>query len=74
LVATAPLVAEFASGNLPVIYVWLLVIYAPLYGGAALAIRDVGRRTTRPWPVIFTLGLALRRGRGVVHQLLAVQP
>jgi hypothetical protein len=58
LVATAPLVAEFASGNLPVIYVWLLVIYAPLYGGAALLIRDLGRRAARPWPVIFTLGLA----------------
>jgi hypothetical protein len=58
LVATAPLVAEFASGNLPVIYVWLLVIYAPLYGGAAVFIRDLGRRTARPWPVIFTLGLA----------------
>jgi hypothetical protein len=58
LVATAPLVAEFASGNLPVIYVWLLVIYAPLYGGAAVVIRDVGRRSARPWPVIFTLGLA----------------
>jgi hypothetical protein len=58
LVATAPLVAEFASGNLPVVYVWLLVIYAPLYGGAALFIRELGRRSARPWPVIFTLGLA----------------
>lgn len=56
--ATAPLVAEFASGNLPVIYVWLLVIYAPLYGGAAVLIRELGRRSARPWPVIFTLGLA----------------
>lgn len=55
---TAPLVAEFASGNLPVTYVWLLVIYAPLYGGAAVLIRDAGRRSARPWPVIFTLGLA----------------
>jgi len=64
LVATAPLVAEFASGNLPVIYVWLLAIYAPLYGGAAVLIRDVGRRSARPWPVIFTLGLAY----GVVEE------
>ncbi|WP_338898602.1 hypothetical protein WBG99_25940 [Streptomyces sp. TG1A-60] len=64
LVATAPLVAEFASGNLPVIYVWLLVIYAPLYGGAAVFIRDLGRRSARPWPVIFTLGLAY----GVVEE------
>ncbi len=58
LLVTAPLIAEFASGNLPIIYVWLLVIYVPLYGGAALLIRDLGRRAARPWPVIFTLGLA----------------
>jgi hypothetical protein len=64
LVATAPLVAEFASGNLPVIYVWLLVIYAPLYGGAAVLIRELGRRSARPWPVIFTLGLTY----GVVEE------
>jgi hypothetical protein len=64
LVATAPLVAEFASGNLPVSYLWLLVIYAPLYGGAAVVIREVGRRSARPWPVIFTLGLAY----GVVEE------
>lgn len=64
LVATAPLVAEFASGNLPIVYVWLLVIYAPLYGGAAVLIRDLGRRSTRPWPVIFTLGLVY----GVVEE------
>lgn len=58
LAVVAPVVAEFASGNLPIIYVWLLVIYAPLYGGAAVAIRELGRRTAHPWPVIFTLGLA----------------
>jgi hypothetical protein len=58
LAVLAPLVAEFASGNLPIIYVWLLLIYAPLYGGAAVAIRELGRRTGKPWPVIFTLGLA----------------
>lgn len=54
----APLVAEFVSGNLPIIYLWLLLVYAPLYGGGALLIRELGRRTRRPWPVILTLGLA----------------
>jgi hypothetical protein len=58
LVVVAPLLAEFASGNLPIIYVWLLVLYAPLYGGAALLIRELGRRSARPWAVILTLGLA----------------
>jgi hypothetical protein len=58
LVAVAPLVAEFVSGNLPVVYVWLLIVYAPLYGGAALLARELGRRSARPWPVIVTLGLA----------------
>jgi hypothetical protein len=58
LVLAAPLVAEFVSGNLPIVYVWLLVVYAPLYGGAALLVRELGRRSVRPWSVIVTLGLA----------------
>jgi hypothetical protein len=57
LVATAPLVAEFVSGNLPISYVWLLILYAPLYGGGAVLVREVGRRSASPWPVMFTLGL-----------------
>ena len=64
LFVAAPLVAEFVSGNLPIIYVWLLVIYAPLYGGAAVLIRELGRRSARPWPVIATFGLAY----GVVEE------
>ncbi|OWY59162.1 hypothetical protein B7486_76060, partial [cyanobacterium TDX16] len=58
LVLLAPLVAEFASGNLPISLLWLLLLYAPLYGGAAVLIRDVARRSRRPWTVIVLLGLA----------------
>lgn len=58
LVLLAPLVAEFASGNLPLSFLWLLVLYAPLYGGAAVLVRDVARRSRRPWTVVALLGLA----------------
>ena len=58
LAVAAPLVAEFVSGNLPIVFLPLLVVYVPLYGGAAVLIREVARRTRRPWPVAITLGLA----------------
>jgi hypothetical protein len=42
----------------------LTVLLAVVFVGAAVFIRDLGRRTARPWPVIFTLGLAY----GVVEE------
>lgn len=35
-----------------------LAIFAPLYGGAALLIREITRRCGRGWPTILLLGLA----------------
>jgi hypothetical protein len=35
-----------------------MVLFGPLYGGAALIIREVARRTGRGWPTILLLGLA----------------
>lgn len=35
-----------------------LFLFAPLYGGAALLIREVARRAGRGWPTILLLGLA----------------
>jgi hypothetical protein len=58
LILLAPLIAEFVSGNLPITLLWLLVVYVPLYGAAALLIREAGRRSARPWSVIALLGLA----------------
>jgi hypothetical protein len=54
----APLVAEFLLGDLPLTLLGALVILAPMYGGGALLIREVVRRTGRGWPSIFVLAFA----------------
>jgi len=54
----APLVAEFLLGDLPVNMLGVLLILAPLYGGGALWIREIVRRTGGGYPRIMTLGLA----------------
>ena len=58
LVFTAPLVAEFLLGNLPIKMLPALIVLAPMYGGGALLIREVVRRTGRGWPSILVLGMA----------------
>lgn len=55
---TAPLVAEYLLGNLPIKLLIALVALAPMYGGGALLIRELVRRTGRGWPSIFALGAA----------------
>lgn len=63
LLVLAPVCAEYlygyddSTGNLSAL-VGNLVIFAPLYGGAALIIREVTRRTGRAWPTMLLLGLA----------------
>ena len=54
----APLVAEFLLGDLPITLLGALVVLAPMYGGGALLIREIARRTGRGWPSIVVLGLA----------------
>ncbi len=54
----APLVAEFLLGDLPINLLGTLVILAPMYGGGALLIREVVRRSGRGWASILTLALA----------------
>jgi len=59
----APLTAEYLIGYLPVTgnFVQMLVdlwIFAPLYGGAALIIRETARRTCRGWPTMILLSVA----------------
>ncbi|HUX46060.1 MAG TPA: hypothetical protein VMV57_15035 [Terracidiphilus sp.] len=58
LVFTAPLVAEFLLGNLPIKMLPALIVLAPMYGGGALLIRECVRRTGRGWPSILLLGMA----------------
>ncbi len=58
LVFVAPLVAEFLLGNLPMKLLPALIVLAPMYGGGALLIREIVRRTGRGWPSILLLGMA----------------
>ncbi|HEY0797366.1 MAG TPA: hypothetical protein VGD64_16455 [Acidisarcina sp.] len=58
LLFLAPLVAEFLLGNLPIKLLPALVVLAPLYGGGALLIRELVRRTDHGWPSIILLGMA----------------
>ena len=54
----APLVAEFLLGNLPLKLLGALVMLGPLYGGGALLIRELVRRSGRGWPSILMLAFA----------------
>src|SRR5580698_10225032 len=55
---TAPLEAEYLLGDLPIKMLPALIVLAPMYGGGALLIREVARRTGRGWPAILVLGMA----------------
>ena len=55
---TAPFVAEYLLGNLPIQAIGLMAVEAPLYGGAALLIREIVRWKNRGWPSIVLLGMA----------------
>jgi hypothetical protein len=54
----APLVAEFLLGDIPINMIGALFFLAPMYGGGALLIREIMRRTGRGWPSIIVLALA----------------
>src|SRR5690242_1845194 len=54
----APLVAEFLLGDFPLTYLPLVLVFAPMYGGGALLIREVTRRTGHGWPTMVLLALA----------------
>jgi hypothetical protein len=54
----APFVAEFLLGDLSIRVLVALIPMAPMYGGGALLIREVVRRTRRGWPSILVLGAA----------------
>ncbi|MBX3134549.1 MAG: hypothetical protein KF689_14295 [Gemmatimonadaceae bacterium] len=54
----SPLVAEFLLGNIAIDAIWTGLFFAPLYGGGAVLIREVTRRTGRGWPTMLMLALA----------------
>jgi hypothetical protein len=65
----APLVAEYLLGDFSIKKLGLLVFLAPMYGGGALLIREVTRRTGRGWPTIIVLALAY----GVLEEAYTTQ-
>src|SRR5438552_7365147 len=54
----APLIAEFLLGDLTIEQLPALFALAPLYGGGAILIREMVRRTGRTWPTFLLLALA----------------
>ncbi len=65
----SPLIAEFLLGNQPITELPALALLAPMYGGGALLIREVTRRTGRGWPTMVLLAAAY----GVVEEGLIDQ-
>jgi len=58
LLVLAPWVGEYLLGNLSVRVLPLLPVLVPLYGGGALLVRELARRTGRGWPTILLLATA----------------
>lgn len=65
----APLVGEFLLGNLPVTWLPLLLVLAPLYGGGAILIREAARRRGWGWPSMLLWALAY----AVVEEAMVTQ-
>jgi hypothetical protein len=54
----APFISEYLLGDFPLTKLGYFVILAPLYGGGALLIREVVRRSGKGWPTILMLAFA----------------
>jgi hypothetical protein len=65
----APLVAEYLLGDLPITRLGDLAVLAPMYGGGALLIREIVRRTGRGWASMIVLALAY----GIVEEAFITQ-
>lgn len=67
----APLIGEFGLGNQPITDLAALALYAPMYGGGALLIREIARRTGSGWPTIILLAMAYALiEEGLIDQML----
>jgi hypothetical protein len=67
----APLIGEFGLGNQPITDFAALALYAPMYGGGALLIREIARRTGSGWPTIILLAMAYALvEEGLIDQML----
>lgn len=65
----SPLVAEFLLGNISLNAGFAVIALAPLYGGGAVLVREVTRRSGRGWTTILLLALAY----GVLEESVATQ-
>lgn len=54
----APLTAEFLLGNIPITALYLLPVFALLYGAGAILVRELARRRGWGWPTMITWALA----------------
>jgi hypothetical protein len=71
LLVLSPLIAEFLLGNQPITQLGGLIVLAPVYGGAAILIREITRRTGRGWPTILLLSAAYSLIlEGLIDQML----
>ncbi len=69
LFVLSPLVAEYLSGSMSMSQIGYLPFMAMLYGGGAVLIRELARRTHRGWMTILFLGLAY----GLLEEGIAIQ-
>lgn len=67
----APMVGEWLPGNQPITAIGSLAELAPMYGGGALLVRELARRTGRGWPTMCLLAAAYALFKdGPVDQML----
>lgn len=65
----APFVGEFLLGDFSIDAFGIILPMAPMYGGGALAIREIARRLGRGWPTMLVLALAY----GLIEEGIAIQ-
>lgn len=65
----SPFVAEFLLGNISISAIAALIFLAPMYGGGALAVREIARRCGRGWATIVLLALAY----GLIEEGIIIQ-
>lgn len=65
----SPLVAEFLLGDFTIRSIGLLLVFLPQYGGGAILVRELTRRTGRGWPTMLLLALAY----GLIEEGLTTQ-
>ncbi len=69
LMILSPLIAEYLLGSMPVSMLPILPIMMLMYGGGALLIREIVRRTGKGWPTLILLATAY----GLIEEGLVTQ-